>query len=170
MADERLTRRDFHKLSLAALGGAVSGAVLAGCSQDPGGGDAATDGGDPHAGHDHGAGHDHAPADVAETAQASPFLSEPNVCRGLNVCKGHGQGGGNDCAGMSACHTAAKHGCHGHNECKGQGGCGETAGMNDCKGTGKCGVPLKESTWTKARARFETALKATSKSYGEPPA
>ncbi len=167
MSNEQLTRRDFHKLSLAALGGAVSGAVLAGCSQEQGG-DAPAAGGeaDRHAGHDHGPGEGHSVA----SADANPVLSEPHVCRGLNTCKGQGQGGGNDCAGMGDCHTAEKHGCHGANACKGQGGCGETAGVNDCKGTGKCGVPLKESAWKKARERFEAAMKTAGKSYGDPPA
>jgi len=172
MGKEQVTRRDFHKLSLAALGGAVSGAMMAGCSQE-----AETPTADPHAGHDHGpgeghAGHDHGPGEGhAETASAdaSPFLSEPNVCRGLNDCKGKGQGGNNDCAGMSTCHTASKHGCHTHNDCRGQGGCGETAGGNDCKGQGKCGVPLKEKTWKKARVNFEAAMKSAGRDFGQAP-
>jgi len=166
MSGDHLTRRDFHKLSLAALGGAVSGAMLAGCSQEPDGGAGVADL-DPHAGHDHGPSESHA---AAVSEDPSPFLSDPNVCRGLNVCKGYGQGGANDFAGMSNCHTATKHSCHAHNDCKGQGGCGETAGMNSCKGQGKCAVPLKEETWKKALAKFEAAMKTASKPFGDPPA
>ncbi|MFV1996134.1 MAG: hypothetical protein ACC661_11920, partial [Verrucomicrobiales bacterium] len=47
-------------------------------------------------------------AGVAATARAAddpkdhPLLNEPHVCRGLNTCKGKGQGGENTCAGQGA--------------------------------------------------------------------
>ncbi len=34
MTRQNLSRRDFHKLSLAALGGALSGSMLTGCSSE----------------------------------------------------------------------------------------------------------------------------------------
>ncbi|MDF1815028.1 MAG: hypothetical protein P1V20_22685 [Verrucomicrobiales bacterium] len=97
------------------------------------------------------------------------ILQDPNVCRGLNTCKGKGKGE-HDCAGMGACATAEAHDCSGSNACKGQGGCGTTAGQNECKGAGKCAVPLNEKAWTKARAAFEEAAKAAGMKVGPAPA
>ena len=83
-----------------------------------------------------------------------------NVCRGLNhACGGH-KGGDNKCAGTGSCATASAHSCHGSNDCKGEGGCGSNPGENACKGKGECGVPLGDKAWTKARANFESAMKA----------
>jgi hypothetical protein len=135
-----LNRRDFSKLSMAALAGAVVGcdAIKGGY----GGSTAATD--------------------------DALLLAEPHVCRGLNACKGKGAcktaknacKGKNVCAGQGACATAKKHGCHKDNACKGQGGCGKTAGRNTCKGKGECAVPLGAKTWKPTRASFATAYKA----------
>ena len=145
MANESLTRRDFTKLSLAALGGAVAGSMLPGCADSP-----SSDG-----------------ETVSEAL--SLLMEEPHVCRGLNTCKHHGASGQNDCAGQGTCSSAEAHGCHGHNECKGQGGCGQTAGLNSCKGQGKCGVPLKDSIWEKTRKKFEAAMTQADKPFGNPP-
>lgn len=156
MSHDDLSRRDFQKLSLAALGGALSGSMLAGCSDR--GQEAAAP----------------APPNPAESdmtvAAADHLLTEPHVCRGLNTCKGHGAGGGNDCAGQGNCASVEAHSCHGENDCKGQGGCGEIAGQNDCKGQGKCGVPLSDKAWKKARADFEAAMTKAGKKVAPAPA
>ena len=139
MQQDNLNRREFSKLTMAAVGGLMAGAVTA--QFNP----AAAD--DPK----------------------SPLLEGPNVCRGLNhSCKNH-NGGNNDCAGQGSCHTAKAHGCNGENECKGQGGCGARPGENACKGQGGCSVPLHDSAWKKARENFESAMKAAKKKYGPAP-
>jgi hypothetical protein len=146
-----MNRRDFHKLAMAALGGALAGAELAG---------------------------DLAGAQAAE-AKAKPkdpkksyWLQEPHICRGLNTCKGKGKGGKNKCAGQGACATVKAHTCAGDNECKGLGGCGKTPGENACKGKGSCGVPMEmgKKAWLTARKSFETALKKAGKKFGPAPA
>ncbi len=124
-------RRDFHKLTTAALGGLAAGAVL-GCNKGGGGA-----GGD--------------------TAVAN---AEVHLCRGLNNCKGQGKDGKNSCRGQGTCATAREHTCGGQNDCKGLGGCGDDAGANDCKGKGGCHVPLMteppgESAWDKLRKKKE---------------
>ena len=106
-----LSRRDFGKLTLAALAGMAAGTATV------------------------------ALADDKTAALKNPLFSDPHVCRGLNTCKGKGAGKKNACAGMGQCATAAKHGCGSQNECKGQGGCGEHPGENTCKGQGECSVP-----------------------------
>ena len=108
-------------------------------------------------------------ARAADDKEKSPLLTEPHTCKGLNTCKGKGKGGKNDCAGQGACATANEHSCHGDNACKGQGGCGATAGQNECKGKGECGVPLKKSTWKKARKAFEAAAKKAGIKVGKAP-
>ncbi len=109
-------------------------------------------------------------AGVARAAdEKSLLLSEPHTCKGLNTCKGKGAGGKNDCAGQGACATAEKHSCAGSNACKGQGGCGSEAGQNSCKGKGECGVPLKKSTWKKARKAFEREAKKAGIKVGPAP-
>src|SRR5687767_6776842 len=131
--DERtLDRRDFHKLTTAALGGLAAGAVL-GCNKP--GGDLTGK-----------------PAPGGETVVAK---AEVHLCRGLNDCKGQGKGGGNACRGQGACATAKEHTCGGQNECKGLGGCGEKVGANDCKEMGGCQVPLMEDAWKTLRTRKE---------------
>jgi hypothetical protein len=128
MAQHSLDRRDFHKLTTAALGGLAAGAVL-GCSKNEekikGGG-------------------------VTQVAAADVHL-----CRGLNECKGQGKDGKNSCRGQGTCATAKEHACGTLNDCKGLGGCGETVGSNDCKGKGGCHVPLMDSAWETLRKKKE---------------
>jgi hypothetical protein len=124
----QVSRRRFNRLTMAAFGGAVLGALGGGCGHKP-------------------------PAEAGATS--ARLLQEPHVCRGLNTCKGKGAGGTNQCAGQGQCATAAHHTCHKENACKGQGGCGSTAGLNACKGQGECAVPLSDGTWAKVRAAFE---------------
>ena len=130
MAQQSFDRRDFHKLTTAALGGLAAGAVLGCAKKDEeikGGGDA-----------------------VTQVAAA-----EVHLCRGLNECKGQGKDGKNSCRGQGTCATAKEHSCGGQNDCKGLGGCGELVGANDCKGKGGCHVPLMESAWDTLRKKKE---------------
>jgi hypothetical protein len=143
MEDKDLSRRDFHRLTLAAFGGVLAGAL-------------GTAG--------------RLAADDAKKEGESQLLKEPHTCCGLNTCKGHGKGGSNECAGQGSCHTAEAHGCQGGNKCAGQGGCGETAGQNACKGQGACAVPLTADTWKKTRANFEAAMTKAGKKFGPAPA
>lgn len=133
-------RRQFHKLTAAALSGLAAGAVL-GCRGQS------------------------APA----TPAATPTKADVHLCRGLNECKGQGKGGDNACRGQGACATAKEHACGGQNECKGLGGCGETAGENDCKTKGGCHVPLMEGAWTKLRAKKEAEWQAKNLEAGDAP-
>ncbi len=94
----------------------------------------------------------------AQEEEKPIILQDPNVCRGLNTCKGKGKGD-HECAGQGHCATAEAHTCRGANACKGQGGCGSSGGQNECKGKGECAVPLSDKAWTKARAAFEAAAK-----------
>ncbi len=158
MQDNGLDRRDFHKLTVAALGGIIAGTTI-GCG-------GAT------------------PAPAAKTAPAAStemavaalsdaeklIIDDPHTCRGLNSCKNNGRSKENACAGQGTCASIADASCSGNNECKGQGGCGETPGMNACKGKGGCHVPLMEGAWTKARTAFEGAMKKTGKNVGAAPA
>ena len=140
------SRRSFlNKLAIGSVGGLVAGTV--GCGDDKAGGD----GGD-------------APKD-----EVAIILQDPNVCRGLNACKGKGMGE-HECAGQGSCATAEAHSCKGENVCKGQGGCGATAGQNACKSQGECAVPLSEKAWTKARAAFDSASKEAGMTVGAAPA
>jgi hypothetical protein len=157
MAKDDLDRREFHKLTAAALGGLVAGS-LAGCQPADQGG--ATTPVAPTAAEG---------AAMGDAASGEP-AADKHVCRGLNACKGQGADGQNSCAGQGSCATAAAHSCHGHNECKGQGGCGESAGSNSCKGQGECAVPLSDSTWTRVRAAFEARMKGEGKEVGAAPA
>ncbi len=112
MTRQNLTRRDFNRLSLAALGGAVAGTMLAGCS----GGDGTDTTGDADTKSDaSGKGETTTVAAGGE----NPLMTEPHVCRGLNTCSGKGASGDNECAGQGACATAEAHTCHAHNKCKG---------------------------------------------------
>ncbi|MGD9854493.1 MAG: hypothetical protein AB7U20_06030 [Planctomycetaceae bacterium] len=170
MKQTDVNRRDFTRLTAAAFGGIIAGAI-AGCGQKAGtdsttGGAAA------------GSGADAEPAGTAKVGDAgtdgaveevSLLLQEPHICRGLNTCAGKGQGGGNACAGQGTCATATAHTCAGLNECKGQGGCGGVHGENSCKGTGGCHVPL-EHGWEEVRAKFEEAMRAAQKTFGDAPA
>lgn len=113
------------------------------------------------------------------------LLQEPNICRGLNTCRGKGRGGyyggPNQCAGTSICATAPQHVCAGHNQCRGLGACDEGnpayfqvnyPGENTCKGLGACGVPVpinKDHIWRQARRRYETLMRDAGKQYGQAP-
>lgn len=132
-------RRDFTRLAAAALGGLIAGAAAGNAADDK------------------------------KDAKKNPLLEEPHVCRGLNICKGKGKGGKNECAGMGACASAKAHACAGMNECRGQGGCGEKPGENECKSMGKCAVPLDAKAWPKARKRFEELMTKDGKKVGPAP-
>lgn len=170
-----LSRRDFNRLSMAAFGGVVAG-TFAGCANEDGGSaPPAADSGaapaEPPATEDSGPAATEGEEPAAGEETASLLMGEKNVCRGLNICKGHGADGKtNSCAGTGACATIAAHVCAGQNECKGQGGCGAKPGENACKGMGACAVPLKDHAWGKARANFEAAMKAAGKEFGDAPA
>ncbi len=103
---DHLNRRDFGKLTLAAFGGVLAGA-LAG---------------------------ERLLAEEKKAAGGEFKLSDPHICCGLNTCKGHGKGAKNDCAGMGSCATAAEHGCAGSNACAGQGetGTNDCKGKGSC--------------------------------------
>lgn len=142
MRDARLDRRDFHRLTTAALGGLAAGAVL-GCKGEP----------------------------SAMPPSGTPVAAgEKHLCRGLNECKGQGKGGDNACRGQGACATVAESSCGGNNECKGLGGCGDTVGANECKGHGGCHVPLMDSAWETLRKRKEGEWKEKSLEFSEAPA
>ncbi|MCY2967018.1 MAG: hypothetical protein NT069_25850 [Planctomycetota bacterium] len=149
-----LNRRAFHRLSVAALGGVMSGALV-GCGDPPAvAPPVAKKGGE-----------------AASESSVDIFASDMHVCRGLNNCKGKGAGEANECAGQGDCATpATHHSCGGDNACKGQGGCGTTAAQNSCKGQGKCHVPLMATAWKDARAFFEKEMKQAKKEFGEAPA
>lgn len=143
MTNQPFDRRDFHKLTTAALGGLAAGALL-GCGSEPAGGPG--------------------PA-VTPTA-----AGDVHLCRGLNDCKGQGKGGENACRGQGACATAKESSCGGQNECKGLGGCGDTVGANECKGQGGCHVPLMDGAWTKLRTKKETEWAEKKLDFSTPPA
>jgi hypothetical protein len=127
-----MDRRDFHKLTTAALGGLAAGSIL-GCGKKlPG-----------------------RPAAAPPAGEVTLAKADVHLCRGLNDCKGLGKDGKNDCRGQGACATAKEHTCGGQNECKGLGGCGEEVGANSCKGKGGCHVPLMDDAWTTLRKKKE---------------
>jgi hypothetical protein len=163
MSRNELNRRDFNRLTTAALGGVLAG-VTVGCAKaddktNPStaaapASDTKAEGGDKAA---------------ADAPKVDMLATEKHVCRGLNVCKGKGKGGDNECAGKGSCALAAPHGCHAENQCKGQGGCGNEPGLNACKAKGACAVPLGKTAWKKARAHFEAEMKKAGKSFGDAP-
>lgn len=171
MTKNGLSRRDFNRLSMAALSGMVAGSLV-GCPQAGDGDGEATppaNGGD---------GEGAAPSDPAAANGAAAeegvalLTEEPHVCRGLNTCQGKEAeqfDADNACAGQGECATAEHHSCHGENACKGQGGCGEAPGQNACEGKGECAVPLSNDAWTKAREAFEKALAEAGKEVGPAP-
>ncbi len=108
---------------------------------------------------------------VAKTAFAGEeggefHLGDKHICCGLNTCKGLGKDAKNECAGLGTCANVEAHGCAGENECAGQG----PEGTNSCKGKGGCGVPVSGESWTKARAKYEVAMKKAGKKFGAAPA
>ena len=146
MVKSDLNRRDFSRLTAAAVGGLMAGASLG----------ASALGAD-----------DKVPK---KDKKKNPMLGEPHVCRGINMCKGLGADKKNACAGQGTCATAKEHLCHFMNECRGQGGCGAKPGENECKGKGECGVPMSSKAWQKARKRFEELMKKEGKEVGPAPA
>ena len=161
MSSSRMDRREFHELTMAALGGLVAGTTI-GCNN--GGGTPAASKAAPAAGAGSG-------GSVKLTAAAETLImDEPHTCRGLNSCKGNGRDKENACAGQGTCASVADSMCGGHNDCKGQGGCGANPGMNDCKGQGGCHIPLMDDAWQTARAAFEAAMTKNSKPFGNAPA
>jgi hypothetical protein len=146
MSKSEIDRRTFNQLTAAALGGIAAGS-LAGCGgEKPGAKPAAKSGPEPKA------------------------VADVHLCRGLNDCKGKGNGGDNACRGQGACATAKEHACGGKNECKGLGGCGETAGENACKEQGGCHVPLMPGAWKKLHDKLEVSWKEKKLEYGKAPA
>ena len=147
MSEENVSRRDFSKLAIAAAGGmmAVGGTAMAAAKE----GSKKKKKGFP--------------------VDPALLLSDPNVCKGLNICGGHGKGDHN-CAGHGGCATAVAHQCKGHNDCKGQGGCGGYPGKNNCKEQGHCAVPLSKDSWSLARKQFEHNMKDMGKKVGAPKA
>ena len=152
MHETEVSRRDFSRLSLAALGGALAGS-LAGCTKVEGPQPAAT-----------------SPKSATEETVVASATPEVHLCRGLNSCKNQGAGKDNACAGQGTCATAAHHDCGSMNECKGLGGCGADAGENACKGKGGCHVPLMEHAWEKGREKLEKKMTAEGKTLGAAPA
>jgi len=156
MQDNGLHRRDFHKFTVAALGGMIAGTTV-GCTGTP-----PTQPASPSTAN--------SMAAATLTEAEKLIIDEPHTCRGLNSCKNLGRSKDNACAGQGTCASIADAACSGNNECKGQGGCGEDPGMNSCKGKGGCHIPLMESAWTKARTSFEGAMKKSGKTFGPAPA
>ncbi len=151
MSREPLNRRNFNKLSVAALSGLTFGSMV-GCGKPE---TTVETGGE----------------QTAEISGPDCWLSgDKNICRGLNVCAEYGQGE-HTCAGTGTCATnVTEHGCAGHNECACEGGCGQNIGENACKGKGGCAVPIEnDGMWKKAREKFEAAMKDAGKEFGEAP-
>ena len=143
MDGSQINRRDFQRLTAAALGGVVGGSLML----------------------RHAVAADEKPKSLLEEPHVCRGL---NTCKGKSGCGA--KKGKNECAGQGGCATAMKHDCKGDNTCKGQGGCGEHPGENTCKGKGACAVPLSDKTWEKARANFEAAMKKAGKKFGPAPA
>jgi hypothetical protein len=142
MDGSQMNRRDFQRLTAAALGGVIGGSTMLR--------------------------HAVAADDTGKSLLEEPHVCRGlNTCKEKSGCGG--TKGKNACAGQGGCATAEKHDCKGQNTCKGQGGCGEHPGENTCKAKGTCEVPLKDKTWDKARANFEAAMKKAGKKFGPAP-
>lgn len=141
MEPNGLSRRQFTKLTAAAVGGLLAGAGAA----------RAADKKDPK-------------------KDGFPWLQDPHVCRGLNhKCQEEVKGKKNECAGQAHYPSVKDHSCKGMNDCAGEGGCGAKPGENTCKGMGECAVPLKDKAWETARKHFEAAMKKAGKKFGDAP-
>ena len=142
------SRRDFNRLTLAAVGGLIAGAAQTARTT-------------------------HAAEGDKKGKKELHVCRGLNSCKGQGAevdVDGDGRPDANGCAGQGACATAKHITCGGENECKNQGGCGATPGENDCKGQGHCHVPLMDSAWKKARTRFEARMKKANKEVGAAPA
>lgn len=137
------SRRDFGRLTMAAVGGLTLATSIKGAAAE-------------------------SHTEKKATKQETHACRGLNSCKGNGGC-GETKGK-NECAGMGACATAEHHGCAGGNACKNQGGCGEKPGENACKGKGSCSVPLEDDAWAKARKNFEERMKKAGKKFGAAPA
>ena len=99
MKQTKLNRRDFNRLTMAALGGVVAGTAI-GCG---GGDDSSAPAPSTGAGAE-------VPEAAGEEVAVNFLMEEPHVCRGLNTCKGKGAGGENACVGQGACYSAESKG------------------------------------------------------------
>lgn len=152
MKKDNVNRRDFNKLTVAAMGGLMAGS-FAGCGGDK------TDKTEKTGKTDENAeGNGEGKKDDVLAAWTSK-----HVCRGLNACKGQGADKMNECAGKGTCATVEHHTCHYKNSCKNLGGCGETVASNECKGKGECGVPLSETTYETAYKKFKADMEKAGK-------
>jgi hypothetical protein len=132
-----LDRREFQKLTAAALAGLAAGATL-GCSGRSGAGPAARDNGDKH---------------LCRGLNECKGQGKggANECRGQGACATvaeHACGGANDCKGLGGCGKTA-----GANECKGQGGC-HVPLMESAWDTLR---KRKEAEWNEKKLDFQAA-------------
>ncbi len=151
MKRDNVNRRDFNKLTMAAMGGMMAGSMV-GC------GNKKTEKTEPKT---------EEPAANAEKKGGEETVvaswDGPHVCRGLNACKGKGKTGKKRLGQGECASPKLKHECSGQNACKNQGGCGETAGSNACKGKGGCHVPLMEAAWETAYKKFKADMEKAGK-------
>ncbi|MDP2322952.1 MAG: hypothetical protein Q8N51_02870 [Gammaproteobacteria bacterium] len=143
MPKDTVTRRNFASLSLAAATGIVAGTGIASAQNK-------------------------SKEEKAFPVDPALLLADPNVCRGLNSCKGKGKGE-HACAGAGSCATVEARSCNGTNQCKGQGGCGGYPGQNSCKEQGHCAVPLSKDSWSLARKQFEHLMKDLDQKFSPAP-
>src|SRR5262245_22633082 len=106
MDQSDLNRRDFHRLTMAAFGGALAGS-MAGCSSNapPAGPVPASKTGTAAAattGADSAAAADESGSAAALENSIAAVGVEKHLCRGLNACKGQGNEGENACAGQGS--------------------------------------------------------------------
>lgn len=196
MSVNPLDRRDFSRLSLAAVGGLMAGSAAIAQEPppivDPNAGppkpatepkrDAADAKKEPPAADVKEEVYDDA-AELAKRQKQREELAkkknvlddkkpkEVHICRGLNTCAGKGKTGDNKCAGQGDCATtlAAPHECATGNACRNQGGCGPTAGKNQCAGYGDGSVPILEEEWPRLRKDFEYKMARLKIKVGKAP-
>jgi hypothetical protein len=177
MSVNPLDRRDFARLSVAAVGGLFAGAQAIASDPPPGKPIASPR---PEANKPRAATGKPERADARSTLQdkvpaakpaAKEKFKEVHICRGLNTCEGKGRAGNNKCAGQGDCATTATspHQCSSGNACRDQGGCGPTAGKNQCAGFGDGAVPLHEDEWPRLRKEFEARMKRLKQPIGAAP-
>jgi len=153
MKRENFNRRDFNRLTAAAMGGLMAGSLV-GCGGKNG---EKTE----KAADKNGENGENGENGKEESPELAAWTGK-HVCRGLNACKGEGKGGDNACAGKGECATV-EHACTGQNSCKNLGGCGETAGSNACEGKGSCQVPLMEKAYETAYKKFKADMEKAGK-------